>query len=407
MNRESIKEYAAAQRQRYRLEKGKQGRGRIVDEVVAVTGYHRKGAIRLLNRRDERSPQRGRRGRSVVYGPAIGATLRLLWEATGRVGVRRLQPFIPSLLERLRECGELDDVAPEMEQLLRDASQPTIWRLLKPARAIPSVRGWSNARSRSQIKKQIPIRTFGEWDGVAPGSLAVDLVAHCGASAEGSYLHTLTVLDVASGWVELEAVPGKGQHAVRSALHRARQRVPVPSTALHSDNGSEFINYHLLSYCRQQGIGFTRSRAFKKNDNAWVEQKNGAIVRQTVGRWRYASRPAQEQLRRVYELVRLQGNFFQPVQKLVSKNWQGNRQIRIYDGAKTPYERLLQAGVLAAASAARLSAIYSEINPLELEREIAIEVQKLWTLRVGAGNPASSNRPAYGNPIYEAQRKVG
>ena len=220
---------------------------------------------------------------------------------------------------------------PEVDKLLRQASAATLGRLLAPARATWPARGATTTRPSSWLRSEIPLRTFAEWDDVQPGFLEIDLVAHCGTTTEGFYLCTLCAVDIAAAWVELEAIWGKRHERVGGGVHRVRQRLPMPLLGLDSDNGSEFINQSLYDYCRQGGITFTRSRAWKKNDSAHVEQKNGAVVRQLVGYDRFASKAAYAQLVRVYRLARLHVNFFQPVQKLVSKHRAGAR-VRLAPG---------------------------------------------------------------------------
>ncbi len=174
--------------------------------------------------------------------------------------------------------------------------------MLAPARAKFPPRGRHHT-GRHLAPQEIPIRTFTEWDDARPGFCEVDLVAHCGTSTQGFYLCTLCAVDIATTWVELEAVWGKSQQRVGGAIHHVRERLPVPLVGLDSDNGSEFINHGLYDWCQRDGITFTRSRAWKKNDSAHVEQKNGAVVRQLVGYDRFASKAAYAQLARVYHLA--------------------------------------------------------------------------------------------------------
>ena len=189
-------------------------------------------------------------------------------------------------------------------------------------------------------------------------SSRLDLVAHCGDSVDGFYLNTLMAVDVATGWSEFEGVWGKGEQRVGTAVHQVRQQLPFPLLGLDSDNGSEFINHNLASWCRRERITFTRSRPYKKNDNCFVEQKNGAIVRRIIGYDRYSSKQALEVLNRTYYLLRWYINFLQPVMKLVSKTRHGARVHRIYDTAQTPYQRILNSGILSEAKKQELSATY-------------------------------------------------
>jgi hypothetical protein len=363
VTRASLREYAAKQRERYqgasRAEKH-----RLLDEVVAVTGLRARP---------------GPGGRPRTYGPAVAAAAAVLWQASGRIGAHRLQPFVPELLDRLLRCGELT-LAPAVDKLVRQASRPTLARLLGPARAHYPPRGATITRPGPVLKHEIPIRTFTEWTDARPGFLEVDLVAHCGSSTEGFYLCTLCAVDIATAWIELEPVWGKGQDRVGGAVDHVRRRLPMSLVGLDSDNGSEFINRSLLDYCRRHRITFTRSRAWKKNDSAHVEQKNGAVVRQLVGYDRFASKAAYGQLQRVYRFARLHVNFFQPVQKLVTKTRQGARVHRVYDRAQTPYQRLCAAGALSAEQRQHLETLYQRLNPLTLRRDLERELDRLWAL---------------------------
>jgi len=350
-----------------------------LDEIVAVTGLHRKAAIRLLRRAPAAPRAPSRAGRPRCYGPAVAAAAEVLWQASGRIGAHRLHPFVAELLERLTRWGELT-LAPDVEKLLRQASRPTLARLLAPARAQYPLRGATTTHPGAWLKQQIPIRTFTEWDDARPGFCEVDLVAHCGSSTQGFYLYTLCAVDIATTWVELQPLWGKGHYRVAAAVHELRGRLPVPLCGLDTDNGSEFINRPLYSYCQRQGITFTRSRAWKKNDSAHVEQKNGAVVRHLIGYDRFASKAAYAQLARAYQLARLHVNFFQPVEKLVTKTRQGARVHRVYDRAQTPYQRLCAAGVLAPAKRQELEALYQRLNPLQLRRDLDAALDRLWTL---------------------------
>jgi hypothetical protein len=378
VTRASLREYAAKQRERYhgatRAEKH-----RRLDEVVAVTGIHRKAAIRLLRRAPRPRATPGPGGRPRAYGPAVAGAAEVLWQASGRIGAHRLHPFVPELLDRLLRCGELT-LTPAIDKLVRQASRPTLARLLGPARAHYPRRGATITRPGSALKHEIPIRTFSEWTNARPGFLEVDLVAHCGSSTDGFYLCTLCAVDITTAWVELEAVWGKGHARVGGAVHRVRTRLPLPLLGLDSDNGSEFINHALLAYCRLHRVTFTRSRPWKKNDSAHVEQKNGAVVRQLVGYDRFASRAAYGQLQRVYRLARLHVNFFQPVEKLVTKTRQGARTHRVYDQAQTPYQRLCATAGLTPETRRELDALYQSLNPLQLRRALERELDRLWTL---------------------------
>jgi len=228
--------------------------------------------------------------------------------------------------------------------------------------------------------------------------MEVDLAAHCGESTEGFYLNTLCAVDVASGWVECVPVWGKGQERVRSAVHRMRRRLPFTLLGVDSDNGSEFINQCFYTYCSQEKITFTRSRSYKKNDSCHVEQKNANVVRRLVGYDRYTSRSAYQCLERIYALVSLYMNFFQPTMKLLAKTRHGAKVHKVYDTAQTPYQRLLKLGVLSEAKQAELASIYCGLNPVLLLRQLNDNLEQLWRL---------ADRPKrLGNRNYEATRTL-
>ena len=207
------------------------------------------------------------------------------------------------------------------------------------------------------------------------------MVAHCGESVDGFYLNTLMAVDVATGWSEFIGVWGKGQQRVGAAIHNVQQRLPFKLLGLDSDNGSEFINQDLARWCHHEGITFTRSRPYKKNDNCFVEQKNGAIVRRVIGRDRYSSKQSYETLNRIYYLLRLYVNFFQPAMKLVSKTRHGAKVYRVYDTALTPYQRVLKSGVIEEVSKVQINSIYAHLNPVRLLKQINDNVEHLWQLR--------------------------
>lgn len=376
MTRGSILEFAEAMRGRY-LKAGKNEKGKILDAFMEVTGYHRKAAVRLL-RQDgppkQRKPRTWRR-----YGPDVVDALRRVWEASDRLCSKRLQPFLGEMIRAMREHGELP-VNARLEVELCNMSPATIDRLLRPWRRQGGRRPLSTTKPGSLLKRSIPIRTFADWTEGRPGFLEIDLVAHCGESTEGFYLTTLSAVDVASGWSECIGVWGKGQERVGAAVHRIRKYLPFPLLGLDSDNGAEFINEHLYKYCCKEGITFTRSRPYKKNDSCYVEQKNWTVVRRLVGYDRYSSHLALECLNLIYATLRHYVNFFQPTMKLVSKTRHGAKVHKVYDTARTPYQRLLESGVLTPAEEAQLAATYRGLNPVKLLRQLNGHLEHLWKL---------------------------
>jgi hypothetical protein len=271
-------------------------------------------------------------------------------------------------------------ISTQVAAQLRRMSPSTIDRVLRPWRRLRGRRPLSCTKPGSLLKNSIPIRTFADWEENRSGFLEVDLVHHCGESTEGLYLTTLSTVDVASGWSECMAVWGKGQDRVGGAIHKVRQRLPFPLLGVDSDNGGEFINHRLYTYCQREDITFTRSRSYKKNDSCHVEQKNWSVVRRLVGYDRYCSRAALETLNRIYTILRLYVNFFQPSMKLVHKRRHGAKVHKVYDQAQTPYQRLLRSGVLTKAKRHELLAVYNGLNPMLLLRQLNENLESLWKL---------------------------
>jgi len=370
-------EYAQAVRARY-TGGSKATKGKILDEFTKVTGLHRKAAIRLLNRLNY-PVSRKRSGRPPHYGPEVSAMLKEIWEASDRLCSKRLKPFLPEMIRVLRRHGEKHLNAAMEVQLCR-MSPSTIDRLLRSARRIGGRKPISTTHAGNLLKNYIPIRTFADWQENKPGFMEIDLVAHCGESMDGTYLQTLCAVDIASGWTECLPLSSKYQEKVRQAVHHMRQRLPFLLLGIDSDNGSEFINQCFYKYCRDEKITFTRSRAYKKNDSCYVEQKNGNVVRRLIGHQRYTTKPALECLGRIYDIVRLYINFFQPTMKLVSKTRFGSKVHKVYDTAQTPYQRLLRSGILSKTKKSELAATYDGLNPVQLRAQLDGNLEKLWRL---------------------------
>lgn len=349
----------------------------ILDEFVAATGYARKYAIRLLTRPVAPLAAAIRRPRARQYGPAVQDALRTAWAAANFIGARRLAPFLKELVPILERHGHLT-LSEDVRAQLLAISPATIDRLLRPLRAGDQPHGLSTTKAGILLKHQVPVRTFADWNEVQPGFFEVDTVAHCGWSTEGAFLSTLVLTDVATGWTECLALLHRSQHAVVQALDRARQLIPFPLLGLDTDNGGEFLNAELLAYCDREQLTFTRGRAYKKNDQCYVEQKNGAIVRQFVGYDRFEGERVYRQLTELYRALRLYINFFQPSMKLKEKRREGSSVKRTYDSAQTPYQRLCATGILSAEAAERLHAIYHALDPVRLLQQITTLQDALW-----------------------------
>jgi hypothetical protein len=375
LSQQSKRELVARLRTRYRGSNRKE-KTKILDEFVAVTGFHRQHAIRVL--RQGYGQKRERRGRKRVYGGHVVSVLGQVWRISGCLCGKRLQPFLAQLVGALARHGELK-MDEETKALLLQMSAATIDRKLQPFRQ-QSGRGQGTTKPGTLLKHQIPIRTFADWDEVRPGFVEMDFVAHCGDSPAGSFLNTLTAVDVTTGWTECFLLRQRCQQAVSATLDCLQQRLPFPLLGVDCDNDAAFINGTLLRYCQAQQLTFTRCRPYKKNDQAFVEQKNGAVVRQLIGYRRYTSEGAAVLLEAIYNDLHLFVNFFQPVQKLILKERRGARLYKKYDEAKTPHERAMLSTAVSAAAKIRLQSRFLALNPAALRRRIDDHLRQLWRL---------------------------
>jgi hypothetical protein len=383
VQRSSVRELAEAMRMRYGRT-GKRGKGQILDQFCSLTGYHRAYARALL-RAAEPGRAAARPGRPATYGTTEVGLLRACWELADGICGKRLAPFLPELLAKVAACGALPaEAGPELVARVARMSPATADRLLGPHRAAWPARGLGTTKPGTLLKRQVPIRTFAEWDEARPGFLELDLVAHCGPVGAGEFAFTLSAVDVCTGWVALRAVANKGELAVFAALTDLRAGLPFPLLGLDCDNGGEFINRNLLAYCRAEGITLTRSRPYRKNDNCHVEQKNWSVVRRLVGYARF-ERLALPALDRLYALADDYVNFLQPVLKLADKTRHGARVIKRYDRARTPYRRLLATATLSAEAAAALAARYAALHPVRLKLDLERAQQDLHARAVREG----------------------
>jgi hypothetical protein len=346
----------------------------ILDEFLAATGYDRKYAIRLLSKEAVLPPGPISRPRASRYGKEVAEALHLAWSALNKVCAKRLVPFLPDLVPTLERHDHLH-LSDDVRALLLTISPATADRVLRRYR---QPHGISTTKPGRLLKHQIPIRTFADWNDVRPGFFEADLVAHCGGSATGAFLYTLTLTDVATAWTECLPLLHRTQEAVVQALQRARQLLPFPLLGLDTDNGSEFLNAQLIAYCEQEHITFTRGRTANKNDQCFVEQKNGSIVRQLVGYDRFAGERAYRQLGELYRATRLYVNFFQPSLKLTHKHREGARVHRRYAPARTPFQQVLAAEILQLEHRERVEGVYQALDPLRLKRQIELLQDALW-----------------------------
>jgi site-specific recombinase XerD len=347
----------------------------LLDAFVEWTGYTRKYAIELLNH-GEQDQQTIQRHRLPKYGSEVQQALFLAWKATHYVCAKRLLPSLPGLLAVLERLGHVQLTEEERRQLLA-MSLSTAERYLRTQRK-PRLHGLSTTTPGPWRKAQIPVCTFSHWEEDRPGFVEIDLVAHCGDHLDGHFLCTLTLTDLATGWTECLPLLEKSAAAVLAALEQARALFPFPLLGIDSDSGSEFLNAELIAYCEQEQMTFTRGRPGIKNDQAHVEQKNGAVVREAVGCARLEGVQAYHQLREVYRTLRLVVNCFQPSLKLQAKVPNGEQVRRVYDVAQTPLQRLVASGVLPEDRQRALCEQVQRIDPLTLSEHLDALRHALW-----------------------------
>ncbi len=380
MSLKSKRELLEVVRPRY-LKASKLEKQKMLDEFTSATGYHRKHAIRVL--KNQRPVQNHLKGKTktykTIYGGEVAQALEQIWEIYGQICSKRLQPILPEAIKVLERCQEIH-FSQDTKELLLKISSASIDRCLRSARVKSSPHGLSTTKPGSLLKTLIPVRTFTEWDEEQPGFMEIDLVAHCGNTTEGQYLNTLTCTDLSTGWTDVTALLHRSQESVSEAIQSLRQRLPFPLLGIDSDNGGEFINALLYRYCLKEKITFTRSRPYQKNDQAHVEQKNWSVVRHTVGYDRWETEQDLALLEQVYDHLRLYINFFQPSFKLIAKERIGNRTLKRYDPAKTPYQRVLERKDVSLEAKARLMNLYVLLNPAELRRSIDKKTATLWRI---------------------------
>ncbi len=351
----------------------------MLDELTALTGWTRSYASRALRHKRPKRSGPETRGRKKTYTPEVMIPLRKVWASLDYACGKRVAAGMDDILDALLRAGELP-CEPHVTGMLRAMSAATIDRILAPDRAKTTLKGRSTTKPGTLLKSQIQIRTGTEWDDAVPGFIEIDLVAHCGDSTRGEYCNTLDATDIATGWTETRAVKNKAQVHVFAALQDIVASLPFPLLGIDSDNGSEFINAHLLHYCTERDVTFTRSRAHRKNDGCHVEQKNWSVVRQNVGYARFSTPEELELLNEIHALVRLHTNFFMPSAKLVSKTRDGSKVTKRYDEPTTPYRRVLSRDDIAPAAKEALTAQFKTLNPADLRRRIGRLQDELYKL---------------------------
>jgi len=369
MSPRSKREYIEAVFLRYKIAPYKE-KTIILDEFCATCSYHRKHAIRLLRRfKRFTTPKTKKRGRAPVYPPKLLLKpLKQIWLAANLPCSKRLKAILPLWLPGYAQS--FGNLPPEVSQALLSISAATIDRLLNPVRIQYKKRGRATTKPGTLLRKQIPIKT-NQWDESRPGFLEADTVAHCGESLSGMFAYTLDCVDIATGWSEQRAVWGKGESAVLEQIKQIETALPFPLLGFDSDNGSEFLNHHLLKHFvqRTRPVQFTRSRAYHKDDNAHVEQKNWTHVRQWLGYQRLDNPTVVPLLNRLYRQEwRLFHNFFCPSVKLLSKERIGSKTIKHHDRPKTPYQRIMDSPHIPLNIKQHLSKQLEKLNPFVLRK---------------------------------------
>jgi len=392
MSIEERRKYLRMMQKRYR-QASRAEQSRLLDEMESVTGLHRKSLLRLLGSDLSRQPRRQQRGRT--YGIEVHLALKVICESCDYVCAERLQPNLVWLASHLAEHGELE-VTPEMLAKLATVSVATVRRIQARLRQDEPRLPRRGPEPANRAARQIPVRVIA-WDESQPGYFEVDLVHHCGSSADGLYVHTLQMVDVATGWSERVAILGRSWRVVEDGLRRILRRLPFPVLEVHSDNGSEFLNDHLYRFWQEVAGApeLSRGRPYHKNDQRFVEQKNASLVRAYLGQQRLDSVAQTNALNLLYDQMWLYYHFFQPVMRLAEKTVvkeadQPTRIKRRFDLAQTPFDRLCATHVLIDQQEVALRTLREQTNPRQLRQAIHQAIPALFALP-GAGEGCTEN----------------
>lgn len=399
MSSKSRREYLNAMRQRYQRALSRKERTEIISEVVKVLEYNRKYVITILNQLPASSKPPAKRHRPLKYIEAM-PVVELAWEALDYPCAERLHPVLLSTAELLAHHNEIF-LTTEVSEQLSQISRATLARRLVKWRS--PKRAFTRLKPNSKIKSEVPIDIY-DWDEDKPGALELDLVEHNGGSSLGQFAYTLTVVDIVSGYSRRRAMLGRGQRGVFKELKLILSRWPFTPWALHSDSGSEFLSGHLVRFCKESGLEFTRSRPYRKNDNAHVEQKNRQFVREMVGYERYDTLEEVAWLNEIYALLDAYVNLFLPIRKVVLKERKGAKVKKSYDIAKTPFQRLIEKNVLSNNIKSALLKQYQTLNPLALHRQLEKLLAKE-QLDISS-KPALEKEPSQANVSVDERVKV-
>lgn len=374
------------------IKANKARKGEILINVCDTTGMHKKAAIRKFRQLQLKGASKiEKRGRRQVYTPDSIAALKTVWEAASEICGELLHPVIPDYVSILKRDGLWPHTETAAKKLLA-MSEATVKR--KVGKFLKA-RNWRKGQSTtkpSDLKEIIPIFT-GPWDDLDPGNGQLDTVVHCGHTLLGNMAYTVNYTDVPTLWVSFGAQMNKGQRATRDNLKRIKAKVPFPITGMHPDTGSEFINWHVKDWVDEEKIGFTRSRPNRKNDNAYVEQKNGHVIRRFLGYSRIDCGEAIDVMNRFYDKLELYINHFVPSRKCIEKVRAGSKYKRVYDKAKTPYQRVLEHDNIDQEIKNELKQKHDQFNPLLLKQETDKMIREIFKLQKRYGDPNFRRQP--------------
>ena len=377
MNFEAKKQYMETLREKY-LKGSKKAKSLVLDEYCGNTGQDRKYASKKFRYKVKLKEKGSRKPRGETYDGQVRAVLVKVWKIFDYACGQRLEPLLKDELDRLRRLKEIV-CSDEIAKKLKIISSASIDRNLEHEKEVLRQKGKYKKKQNPLLCQLVPIKTSSEMDRSVPGNIGVDCVEHCGFSASGEYINSLSAVDIFSGWWEGEGVMGKGQERALVGMENANKRYSFPWLEIHPDNGGNILNYHVWTWTQEKGIAYSRSRPYKKNDNCFVEQKNSTHVRKIVGYLRYDT---EEELNIINDLyrneLRLFKNFFQPIIKLKEKIRVEGKIHKKYDRAKTPYQRLMERPQVSEEKKKELKEIYESLNPAELKRRIDLKLKNLY-----------------------------
>lgn len=373
MSLSSRLEYVKKMSERYLRTKIRAEKTAIIDEIVSTLEYHRKYAIQVLKR--PLAPSKGKRSRvrERLYTESL-PVIQMVWRALDYPCAERLHPMLLETADMLARHGHVT-LSPLIRSQLSEMSRSTLGRrLAKWLSEKPKGTTTRSTKSFSKLRSEIPVQRY-DWNESKPGALEIDLVEHNGGSSAGHYAYTLSVVDIVSGYSRRKAILGRSQAAVFQALQCIIDEWPMKPWGLHSDNGSEFMSGHLTRFCKERNLTFTRSRPYKKNDNAHVEQKNRQYVREVVGYGRYDTPQEVEWLNTVYACLDEYANLFLPMRKIISKERVHGKVRKKYDRARTPFQRLLETSTLDEHRRAKVLLQKETLDPLLLHQHLERLIQ--------------------------------